>query len=123
MPLCYHAPMSGYDPAGAAADAHILAMMRGEAVKQQYESDVKLGERYRDDQTGIEGVAITIGFFQFACERITLELVLDDGKLEEYTFDAPRLTHIESGKKAEVEETGGPDRGERNMRPRSPSRR
>lgn len=90
--------------------------------KHHYGSDVKLGEKYRDEQTGIEGISIAVTFFQHACERVTLELVVD-GKIEEYTFDAPRLTHVDSGKQAEVDKTGGPDRGERNMRPRLPSRR
>jgi len=52
---------------------------------------VTLGERYRDTQTGIEGVAVARTEFQFGCERITLEHVGDDKKIEEYVFDAPRL--------------------------------
>lgn len=87
-----------------------------------YESDIELGERYRDEQTGIEGVAVAIAFFQYACERITLELVVE-GKLEEYTFDAPRLVCVDSGKRAEAEKTGGPDRKGQNTRPQPPSRR
>lgn len=89
--------------------------------KESYKSDVVLGERYLDEQTGIEGVAILVAFFQHACERVTLEVVVD-GKIEEYGFDAPRLTHIESGEKADSSTPGGPDRGEGLLRRTSPSR-
>ncbi|QIN79641.1 hypothetical protein GBA65_15150 [Rubrobacter marinus] len=93
----------------------------GKDKETQYGSDIVLGERYRDEQTGIEGTAISVHFYQHACERVALELVVDR-KIEEYVFDAPRLTHIESGKKAETEKTGGPDRGERGVRPGIPPR-
>ena len=78
-------------------------------MKHGYESDVVLGERYRDEQTGIEGIAVSVTFFQYACERIAIETVIDR-KIEEYVFDSPRLTHLESGKQATAEKTGGPDR-------------
>ena len=86
-----------------------------------YGSDIVLGEKYRDEQTGIEGIATSVSFYQHACERVVLELVVE-GKIEEFVFDAPRLTHIETNQKATSEKTGGPDRGERNMRPRIPAR-
>ena len=89
--------------------------------KTSYGSDVLLGEKYRDGQTGIEGTAIAVIFFQHACERVELELVVDK-KIETYTFDAPRLTHIETNHRATSEKTGGPDRGERGMRPKTPTR-
>ena len=89
--------------------------------KNSYASDIVLGERYRDEQTGIEGVATSVSFYQHACERVVLELVVE-GKIEEFVFDAPRLTHVETNRKATSEKTGGPDRGERGMRPRVPSR-
>lgn len=77
--------------------------------KVAYRTDIKLGERYRDDQTGVEGVAVSVGFFQHACERVTLERVSDfDRKIEEYTFDAPRLTHVTTGLTARATKTGGP---------------
>lgn len=79
-------------------------------MKQSYKTDIILGDRYRDDQTGIEGVATAVHFFQFACERVTLEVVNKDGVINEYGFDAPRLTHTRSGKTAEVTKTGGPER-------------
>ena len=75
-----------------------------------YKSDIKLGERYRDDQTGVEGVATAVHFFQYACERITLEYLKPDRELAELTFDAPRLTHIASEAKVTTARTGGPVR-------------
>jgi hypothetical protein len=77
--------------------------------KENYRSDIKLGEKYRDDQTGIEGVATATSFFQHACERICLEYVVE-GKIQETYFDAPRLTHVVTGKIAVSERTGGPAR-------------
>lgn len=75
-----------------------------------YKSDIKMGERYRDDQTGTEGVATGIHFYQFACERVTIEFIHPQQGLQELTFDAPRLTSIKTGKTAEVTRTGGPAR-------------
>lgn len=81
--------------------------------KVKYESDITVGKRYRDPQTGIEGTATSVHFYQYACERVTLELLLKDGKLEEYTFDSPRLESVESGKRATSDRTGGPGDGVR----------
>lgn len=75
--------------------------------KRKYETDIVLGRRYRDTQTGIEGTAIAIGFFQYGCERVTLEAVVQ-GKIEEYSFDAPRVEDIETKVRAVSERTGGP---------------
>lgn len=79
--------------------------------KENYRSDVKLGERYRDPQSGIEGVATAIYFFQYACERVQLELLNRDGELKEYSFDAPRLVHIETKEPVRTDRTGGPGLG------------
>lgn len=75
--------------------------------KHKYESDIQLGETYRDEQTGITGVATSVGFFQHACERIVLEFV-NDGELKEYAFDAPRLVHVNTNEPAKSERPGGP---------------
>lgn len=80
--------------------------------KKSYKSDIILGEKYKDEQTGFEGVATGVFFYQHACERICLETY--DGvnkKVIEFTFDAPRLTSMKTGKKAQVNKTGGPERG------------
>lgn len=84
----------------------------------KYNSDIELGERYRDDQTGIEGIATAIYFFQHACERVQLEYVNDkDGCLTELVFDAPRLVHIKTEKRARSDRPGGPARATEGQRP------
>lgn len=75
-----------------------------------YETDIVLGERYKDSQTGIEGVATAVTFHQFGCERVMIEAVVG-GKIEEYGFDAPRLTRLGAEKPARLRGTGGPERG------------
>ena len=84
-----------------------------------YKSDIKLGEKYRDEQTGIEGIATAIYFFQHACERVQLEYVggTDGVTLKELVFDAPRLTSVKSGKTAQSDRPGGPARGREGERP------
>ena len=89
--------------------------------KNSFTTDIVLGERYRDEQTGIEGVATVVSFYQHACERVNIECVIDR-KIEDYGFDAPRLTHIESGQTAKAEKTGGPERGVSHARPGAVSR-
>ena len=81
-----------------------------------YKSDIRLGERYRDEQTGIEGTATAVYFYQFGCERVGLEFVVD-GKIEDKSFDAPRLTRVKTGVRATVFRTGGPERGASPERP------
>lgn len=85
-------------------------------MRQSYKTDIKLGEKYRDDQTGIEGIATVVSFYQHACERVTVETVIDR-KIEEYAFDAPRLTHVDTSVRATTTRTGGPDRGVSHVRP------
>lgn len=80
-----------------------------------YKSDITLGERYRDEQTGFEGVATSIHFYQHACERVSLETFDSHSQeIKECSFDSPRLTHIKSGRTATTTRPGGPARpGER----------
>jgi hypothetical protein len=75
--------------------------------KQKYGSDVELGKRYRDPQTGIEGTATAVTFYQYACERVMLETVVQ-GKIEEYGFDAPRLEDVDTKERADSKRPGGP---------------
>jgi hypothetical protein len=78
---------------------------------KQYKSDIVLGERYRDNQTGYEGVATSASFFQHACERICLEAYdAERHEVKEMVFDAPRLIHIESGVQAVAARPGGDHR-------------
>lgn len=57
---------------------------------EKYRSDIKLGEKYRDVQTGLTGTATSVHFYQHACERVSIEGLKADGELVEYAFDAPR---------------------------------
>lgn len=52
---------------------------------------VKLGEKYRDSITGLEGVATARTEYLYGCVRVVLEAV-KDGKPEELWFDEQRLT-------------------------------
>lgn len=77
-----------------------------------YQSDIVLGDRYEDAQTGYEGVATGVSFYQHACERVCLEAFDPIRKtVVEQIFDAPRLTAIKTGKIAKVTKTGGPRPG------------
>jgi hypothetical protein len=77
----------------------------------RYETDIKLGEKYREERSGIEGTAVAISFYEFGCERATIEhFNPSKGEIHEYTFDAPRLTSVETGQKAETSKSGGPAR-------------
>lgn len=77
-------------------------------TESQFVTDIVLGEKYRDEQTGIVGIATAVTFHQHACERVLIEYV-KDGELKELVFDSPRLVNIETGEKAATEKTGGPD--------------
>jgi hypothetical protein len=59
-----------------------------ERGKQKYATDVELGKRYRDPQTGIEGVATAVTFYQYA-------------------YDAPRRVAVATGERARATRTGG----------------
>lgn len=80
--------------------------------KTTFHSDIIMGEQYRDGQTGFEGVATGVFFYQFGCERVNLEAFdKSQNDIRSLTFDAPRLTHIATGKKATTTRTGGPGIG------------
>lgn len=85
------------------------------ARKQKYESDIELGKKYEDKQTGIKGTATAIIFYQHGCERVDLETVVA-GKIESYGFDSPRLTSVETGEVATTTRKGGPAKESSTMR-------
>lgn len=80
--------------------------------RETYRSDIVLGEKYRDEQTGIVGVVTSLHFYQHACERVTLERVSDKtGELQEHAFDAPRLVAVDRPEEpVRQQRTGGPAR-------------
>lgn len=77
-----------------------------------YKSDLKLGEKYKDQTTGLIGHCTAIHFYEHACERATLRYVDHQGNVQEVGFDAPELIHIESGQVATASKPGGPARAE-----------
>lgn len=85
--------------------------------KNAFQSDIVLGEKYVDTQTGYEGTAIAVYFFQYGCERVTVESFDPQRKeIKEMTFDAPRLTRVKTGERVKTEKTGGPDKSVRAVR-------
>lgn len=77
--------------------------------KNSFASDIVMGERYVDKQTGYEGVATSVTFFQHACERVCIESYDSERRrVVEVIFDAPRLTHVETGVQAKTKRSGGP---------------
>ena len=73
-----------------------------------FDTDIVLGERYRDTYSGYEGVATSVVFYLNGCERVQLETLDESSReLRENYFDAPRLTHVASGVQAKSERTGG----------------
>jgi len=83
-------------------------------MKKTLQTDVRLGDRYRDPLTGFEGVATAVTFYLHACERVSLEFV-KDGEVKFETFDAPRLIHVNTETTPTTTRTGGP--GGREARP------
>lgn len=78
----------------------------------QYDSDLVMGERYKDNTTGIEGTLVSLHFYEHACERGTLRYVDNDMNVQEVSFDAPELVHIETNVAATATRPGGPARSE-----------
>lgn len=81
-------------------------------MKQSYKSDLKLGERYRDNTTGIEGALVAVHFYEHACERATIRYVDNQKQVQEVSFDAPELVEVKTGRLAAVDRPGGPARAE-----------
>lgn len=78
---------------------------------EAYKSDIKLGESYREKSTGLVGKAVSLHFYEHACERVTLRY-LHDGDMKEASFDAPELEHCGTGRTPVQQASGGPVRGE-----------
>jgi hypothetical protein len=77
--------------------------------KKAYESDIVLGEKYREKRTGLEGTATSIHFYENACERVVL-MYLHDGDIKEASFDAVEVISAATGKVATSSRPGGPAR-------------
>ena len=79
---------------------------------QNYRSDLKLGEKYRDETTGVVGHLVSVHFYEHACERATLRFLDQDKNVQEVSFDAPELVRVDTGIRAVTTKTGGPRRSE-----------
>lgn len=77
--------------------------------RESYKSDIILGDQYRDLTTGIEGKAVALGFYEHACERVTLRYA-HDGDVKEASFDAPEVEHVKTKTVPVQQKTGGPER-------------
>lgn len=77
-----------------------------------YNSDLIMGDRYRDTATGVEGVLTSVHFYQHACERGTIRFKNNQGEVVEASFDAPELEHVETETIPKVTRPGGPARAE-----------
>lgn len=75
--------------------------------KNSYTSDIQLGKRYRDRQTGFTGHATALYFYEHSCERVNLKALID-GAIKEYVFDAMELECVETGAPITSPKTGGP---------------
>lgn len=77
--------------------------------KENYKTDIKLGEKYRDKITGIQGTAVSVSFYMHACERVVMQTFNEkEQEIKEYGFDAPQLIHIETREEVRATRPGGP---------------
>ena len=81
-------------------------------MTETYDSDLILGEKYRDNATGLVGTLTSIHFYQHACERATLRFLNGQGEVVESTFDAPELVRVKTQKAARASKPGGPARAD-----------
>lgn len=72
-------------------------------------SDIELGKKYRDIQTGIEGHAAVMEFHEYMANRATLKLVTYNSeglpKLTYMSIDDFLLQEVESGKTAKRQDS------------------
>lgn len=71
---------------------------------------VKLGEKYRDSITGVEGTATARVEYLYGCVRIDLEGVDKAGEPKAWIFDEQRLVSVATNEPVKVTATSGGDR-------------
>lgn len=81
-------------------------------MAKSYHSDLVLGDNYKESGTGIRGKLTSIHFYEHACERASIRYLDKDGNVQEASFDAPELIHIQSNEPATSDRPGGPARNE-----------
>lgn len=75
-----------------------------------FKSEIVLGEKYRDTSSGFEGNAESVHFYRHGCERVSLRGLNAQGDVVSFSFDAPELEQVKTGRKVKLLErkTGGP---------------
>jgi hypothetical protein len=69
----------------------------------------KLGKKYRDTITGVEGTATSITEFLYGCRRIGLVTTNADGDVKDWVFDEPGLEEVKEPERVTPrQDTGGP---------------
>ena len=72
------------------------------------ESQIKLGDEYRDTITGFAGIAVATHHYLHGCTRVTLQTLAGDD-IKEFNFDAPALIATKKPEeKITSKKTGGP---------------
>jgi hypothetical protein len=75
-----------------------------------FRTEIEFDKKYRDKNTGFEGTATQMYFYQHGCERVLLKGMNTQGEIVEYVFDAPELEDAATkrGIKLLDRKTGGP---------------
>lgn len=83
----------------------------GKAARAGDGTKIVLGQRYRDEVTGFEGIAVGLFSYLFACDRVQLESdATPDGTVKAHVVDAPALVKIDGrtfDPEAAIAEAGG----------------
>lgn len=72
--------------------------------------EVELGDTVKDSILGYKGTVVAITEYLYACRRVSIELKGKDDKLEEFTFDEPRLEIVKRANPAPKKRENGGDR-------------
>lgn len=65
----------------------------------EFKTHVELGDHYRDEDTGFEGVADSITFGRGGCPRVKLRALVSSVPAEHW-IDEPRLTFFDPADRA-----------------------
>lgn len=89
----------------------------GADLESVVQHPVKLGEKYRDSITGVEGIATARVEYLYGCVRIDLEGIDKDGQPKANIFDEQRLVAVATEQPVKVTATSGGDRPAPTERP------
>lgn len=60
----------------------------------KYESDIVLGDTYRDQVSGWKGVATAVYFYLNKCVRVSIDASDENGKPKGFIFDAEQIMRV-----------------------------